>query len=62
MLYELDCSAKLLYPLQALIRHFSTEPNEIHLLAIGPLTNLAVAFQLDPHIASKAGFQTKNDH
>ena len=27
-------------------------PGQVHVLALGPLTNLALAFQLDPQLAS----------
>ncbi|MEM8858325.1 MAG: nucleoside hydrolase [Chloroflexota bacterium] len=41
------------HAVNALIRMVNAEPNEFTLVAIGPLTNVAVALQLDPQLPHK---------
>ena len=41
------------HAVNALIRIINQHPGEITLVPIGPLTNIALACQLDPHISSK---------
>lgn len=46
-------TAEAEHAVNALIRMVNAEPNEFTLVAIGPLTNIAVALQLDPKLPAK---------
>jgi purine nucleosidase len=41
------------HAVQALIRLINANPGEIHLITLGPLTNVALAFSMDPSLPSK---------
>jgi purine nucleosidase len=41
------------HAVQALIRIINAHPGEIHLITLGPLTNVALAFSLDSTLPSK---------
>lgn len=46
------CSVPLAYAPIAIIEHVMANPGQITIVAIGPLTNIALALQLDPRIAT----------
>jgi purine nucleosidase len=48
-----DCIDTKEHAVNALIRYADKHPNELNLIAIGPLTNIALAIRLDPTFPSK---------